>query len=188
MADTNLDSVVAGEDLTSGDDVIVGDDLNVTGLATIGETLGVTGLTTLTGGLAIPATLGLTTMGLLVKIEETVLYSAFTDGGSTVGTFDLTLGTIPAGATFLFAAVTAITGFANDTSAIMTIGDGTDVDRYNTSTANIFATAAAGISCGAPSGVQYHDAVKTPKLTVTTNADFTSVNAGSVTVELFYLT
>lgn len=131
---------------------------------------------------------GVTTMGPIVKLSETVAYDAFTDGGSTVGTYDLTVGTIPAGATFLYAAVTAVTGFAGDTSAVMTIGDGTDVDRYNTSTVNVFATAAAGVAAGAPSGVLYHTAAKTPKLTITTNADFTSVSAGSVTVELYYLT
>jgi hypothetical protein len=131
---------------------------------------------------------GVTTVGPLVKLEETVAFDAFTDGGAAVGTYDITVGTIPAGATFLYAAVTAITGFAGDTSAVLTIGDGTDVDRYNTSTANVFATAADGIACGAPSGVLYHAAAKTPKLTITTNADFTSVSAGSVTVELYYLT
>ena len=40
--------------------------------------------------------------GVLRKITETVLYSQFTDGGSTSGTFTLTAGTIPAGAIVLF--------------------------------------------------------------------------------------
>jgi len=131
---------------------------------------------------------GVTATGSLVKLTETVAYDAFTDGGAAVGTYDLTVGTIPAGATFLYSAVTAVTGFAGDTSAVLTIGDGTDVDRYNTSTINVFATAANGVAAGAPSGTVYHAAEKTPKLTVTTASDFTSVSAGSVTVELYYLT
>ena len=164
------------------------------GALSLSDTLAVTGATTLTGaatfngGVTAGATSGVTTFGPLVKLEETVAYSAFTDGGSTVGTYDITVGTIPAGATFLYSAVTAITGFAGDTTAVLTIGDGTDVDRYNTSTVDVFTTAANGGDAGAPSGVRYHTTAKTVTLTVTSGAAFTSVSAGSVTVELFYLT
>lgn len=145
-------------------------------------------LTVSSGTISVSAVSGVTTMGALVKLEETVSYDDFTDGGSTSGTYDITVGTIPAGATFLYAAVTAVTGFAGDTSAVLTIGDGTDVDRYNTSTINVFATAANGVSAGDPSGTRYHTAAATVTLTVTSGADFTSVSAGSLTVELFYLT
>lgn len=124
---------------------------------------------------------------MIVKQTETVAFDDFTDGGSTAGTFATSI-TIPAGATFLYAAVTAVTGFAGDTSAVMTIGDGTDADRYNTSTINVFATAAGGISAGAPSGVVYHATAKTVTLTVTSGADFTSVSAGSVTIETYHIT
>lgn len=121
------------------------------------------------------------------KITQTVLYSQFTDGGSTSGTFTLTAGTIPAGATVLFSSVSAITGFTGDTSAVITIGDGTDVDRYNTGTPSVFTTAANGISVGAPSGTQYHAAAKSVVLTVTSATDFGAVAAGSVTVNVYYL-
>lgn len=124
----------------------------------------------------------------LNKFSETVAYTAFTDGGATAGTYDITAGTIPIGATFLYAAVPALTGFAGDTSAVLTIGDGTDADRYNTGTPDVFTTAANGIAVGAPSGILYHDAAATITLTVTSAVDFTSVSAGSVTVEFFYLT
>jgi hypothetical protein len=138
-------------------------------------TLSTAELNTLAGGTAIK------------MFTETVAFDDFTDGGSTVGTYDITAGTIPAGATFLFAALTAVTGFAGDTSAALIIGDGDDTDRYNTSTIDVFSTAADGISCGAPSGVQYHDTEATITLTVTTNADFTSVSAGSLTLVFYYL-
>ena len=121
------------------------------------------------------------------RISATVGYASFTDGGAAVGTYSLTE-FIPAGALYLGTAVTAVTGFAGDTSAVMTIGDGTDVDRYNTSTINVFATAANGIASGIPSGSLYHAAQVTPKLTITTAADWGSVSAGSVTVELYYIT
>ncbi len=125
--------------------------------------------------------------GQIAVLTQTVLFSAFTDGGAAVGTFALTAGTIPIGAIYLHSKVIVNAGFAGDTSAALTIGDGTDVDRYNTSTINVFATAANGVAPGAPSGTIYHAAAVTPVLTVTTNADFTSVSAGSLTVSLFYI-
>ncbi len=152
--------------------------------------MGTTNLDTLqlSTALAVDAVSGVTTMGPFVKLTETVAYTAFTDGGSTAGTYDLTVGTIPAGATFLYAALTAVTGFAGDTSAVLTIGDGSDADRYNTGTPDVFSTAAAGVSVGAPSGTRYHDTAATVTLTVTTAADWGSVSAGSLTLELYYLT
>jgi hypothetical protein len=135
-----------------------------------------------------PAGKALTLNGVQIKkITQTVLFSQFTDGGAAAGTFDLTE-VIPVGAIVLHSCLTNIVGFAGDTSAVITVGDGTDVDRYNTGTPSVFTTAAAGIALGVPSGVQYHVAQKTVKLTVTSAADFTSVSAGSVTIEIYYLT
>lgn len=131
---------------------------------------------------------GLINGASLTKFSETVAFDAFTDGGGTSGTYDITASTIPVGATFLYAAITAVTGFAGDTSAVVTIGDGTDADRYNTGTPNVFTTVANGVALGDPSGVRYHAAAKTITVTVTTAADFTSVSAGSLTLEFFYLT
>ena len=121
------------------------------------------------------------------KFSQTVAYNEFTDGLGTSGTFVITSGTIPAGATFLFAALTAVTGFAGDTSALLTVGDGTDVDRYNTGTIDVFSTVATGVALGAPSGVQYHAAEKSITLTVTAATDFTAVSAGSLTLSFYYL-
>lgn len=125
--------------------------------------------------------------GSLVKASETITFSQFTDGGSTSGTKNLAT-QIPVGARFLGCHLTALTGFTGDTSATVIIGDGTDTDRYMTGTPSVFTTAANGLSLGNPSGVLYHDAAKTVTVTVTSGADFTSVSAGSMTVEYFYLT
>lgn len=122
----------------------------------------------------------------LVTYQETVGYAAFTDGGGASGTFSLST-SIPAGARFLNTLVTAITGFAGDTSAVLIVGDGTDTDRYNTGTPSVFATAAAGVDMGAPSGTAWHTAAKTPILTVTSATDWGAVNAGALTVTLFWL-
>lgn len=156
---------------------VTGHDASTTGLKLAGMliTADATEVNTLAGGTAVK------------KLTETVAFDDFTDGGAAAGTFTTSM-VIPVGAVYLATAVTAVTGFAGDVSAAMTIGDGTDADRYNTSTIDVFSTAANGVAAGSPSGVLYHDAAKTVTLTITTNADFTSVSAGSVTVECYYLT
>lgn len=117
-------------------------------------------------------------------IQETVSYDDFTDNEDATGTYEL--GTdIPAGALFLQATITAVTKFAGDTSATLTIGDGTDVDRYNTGTPSVFANAVI-VAAGAASGTAIHATAATPTLTLTSATDFTSVSAGQVTVTLYY--
>lgn len=118
-------------------------------------------------------------------ITATVAYSAFTDGGSTAGTYALA-DTIPVGATVLRTSVLNVTGFTGNTSAVLTVGDGSDVDRYNTGTPSVFATASA-VDMGAVSGTAYHTSAATVTLTVTSATDFTSVSAGSLTIRIFYL-
>lgn len=122
----------------------------------------------------------------VVTYQETILFSQFTDGGSTSGTYSL-LTSVPAGARYLNTLFTAIVGFTGDTSAAAILGDGTDTDRYNTGTPSFFTTAAAGVDAGAPSGTAWHTAAKTPVLTVTSGSDWGLVAAGSVTVTMFWL-
>ena len=130
---------------------------------------------------------GLLNSASIVKISETETYDNFTDGGAAAGTWALAT-QVPAGAWVICCLATAVTGFAGDTSAVVTVGDGTDADRYNTGTPDVFSTAASGVALGAPSGVQYHDTAKTVTVTVTSATDFTSVSAGSLTIEIYYLT
>jgi hypothetical protein len=118
-------------------------------------------------------------------IEEYVTRAQFTDGGAAAGTYVMK-SAIPVGAHVLATTVTQITGFTGDTSAVLIVGDGTDHDRYNTSTVNVFATATA-VTAGIPSGVQGHSAAIYPTLTVTSNADFTNVTAGAMKVSIFYV-
>ena len=117
-------------------------------------------------------------------ITETVLFSDFTDGGSAAGTVSLSTA-VPAGAFVTRAYLLDVVKFDGNTSAVVTIGDGTDVDRYNTGTPNVFADAVA-LDMGAPSGVQIHALAKTPVVTVTGGSDFTAVSAGAMTVRIFY--
>lgn len=119
-------------------------------------------------------------------IVETFGYDDMTDGGGVAGTYALSQ-QIPDGAVFLQATCHSLTGFTNDTSATVQIGDGSDVDRYSTGTPNVFVTNVSGVYLGAPSGATpWHDAAATVTVTITTAADFTSVNAGQITVQLYY--
>lgn len=124
--------------------------------------------------------------GLVAALEEQFDHADFTDGGGAAGTIQFT-GELPKGALVLAAKVTVEEGFAGDTSAALTIGDGSDADRYNTGTIDVFSTAADGVEAGVPSGNLLLTAANRPTLTVTANADWGSVTAGKVTVTIYYI-
>lgn len=125
------------------------------------------------------------TGSFLDYIEERVEQSQFTDGGAAVGTYVLKQ-QIPVGASVIQALVTDVVAFAGDTSCTLTIGDGTDADRYNTGTPSIFA-ATDMVTMGAPSGVREHSAAKSVTLTATSASDWGSVTGGALTVRIVYL-
>lgn len=120
------------------------------------------------------------------EITETVARSQFTDGGSTSGTYQMQ-GEVPVGAFLVGSKVTVAEGFTGDTSAALTIGDGSDVDRYMTGTPSVLSVAASGIQMGVPSGNKNITTANRPTLTVTGAADFTSISAGSLTVSIYYI-
>lgn len=129
------------------------------------------------------------TQAMVGVLSETVAVSQFTDGGATVGTYQMQ-GVLPAGSIVLYSKIGPVTGFAGDTSAALTIGDGSDVDRYMTGTPSVFTTAAVGVECGVPSGTKLLTADNRPTLTITSSADFTAVvtdGHGVVTVAIHYI-
>lgn len=118
-------------------------------------------------------------------ITQTILVSEFTDGGGASGTKTLTI-QIPAGAVFQYSRALVNVACSGDTTAVLTIGDGSDVDRYNTGTPSVFTTGQKEM--GAPSGTRDHAAAQTVTLTLTGGSDFGLVNVlGSITVSLYYL-
>lgn len=120
-------------------------------------------------------------------LQETINYSDMTDATAT-GTYTFT-DALPAGASVLRCHVLVTGAFLGDTSATITVGDGSgnDVDRYNTGTPSVFTLAAEGVDMGVPSGVPWNATALSPIVIVTTNADFTSVTAGIIVVRLFYI-
>lgn len=119
------------------------------------------------------------------KLSATIAYDDFTDNEDTTGTYEFA-SDIPVGAMVLGIAITDVTGFTGDTSAVITVGDGTDVDRYNTGTPNVFATADA-VDPGVVSGVPFHAAAKTPTVILTSATDFGAVSAGNMKIDIFYV-
>lgn len=109
-----------------------------------------------------------------------------TDGGSTTGTIVLP-GTIPVGAWAFRTVLRNVTGFTGDASATITIGDGSDADRYNTGTPSVFTTVAI-LDVGAISGTVVHaTAVSTVTVTIAAATAFAAVEAGAATVDIYYL-
>jgi hypothetical protein len=125
--------------------------------------------------------------GGLGCINQTIAYDDFVDGGGASGTLVLDEG-IPDGAVVQRAILHSLTGFTGDTSAFVQIGDGTDVDRYSTGTPSVFTTNPSGCELREPSGTAWHDDAKSVTVTITSNADFTSVSAGAATVAICYWT
>lgn len=121
----------------------------------------------------------------MFALQQTVAFSDFTDGGAAVGTLTMN-GDLPAGAFFYRSLVHNLTGFTGNVACTLTIGDGTDVDRYNTGTPSIFTTAVM-VDMGAPSGTAAHVAAVSPVLTATSNSDWGAVTAGAMTVRLLYV-
>jgi len=120
-------------------------------------------------------------------IQATIGVADFTDNEDTTGTYEFT-DLLPAGAVVQQTMISDVTGFAGDTSAVVTIGDGTDVDRYNTGTPNVFADA-DDISAGAVSGTAYDADEETPTVIVTTDSDFglaVTNGSGEMTITIFY--
>jgi hypothetical protein len=118
----------------------------------------------------------------VVAVQQAIAAGSFTDGGAAAGTLVLGAGmAIPAGSRFLACLIHGITGFtgAGNTTCVLTVGDGSDVDRYNTGTPSVYTTAAAGVDMGVPSGTAWHTAAITPTVTITADSDITSIIAGA---------
>jgi len=124
------------------------------------------------------------------KVSQWILYSDFTDGGSTAGTKNMAA-TIPAGSFVIGSKVTVITGFTGNTTCTLGVGvSGTAGAFSGNSTHNIYTAAsnlvkAAFISTDC--GLVAEGSATTVLLTATGTSDFTSITAGKMLVEVYYL-
>lgn len=125
-------------------------------------------------------------LGGISVLAEVVEYSDFTDGGAAVGIYTSSMD-IPLGARVLYSMVNVITAFTGNTSCALDIGDGTDDDRYISSTALDIFTATGLLDGAAPQGTPYHSAAKTPVLTATAGSDWGAVTAGKLVYKIWYI-
>lgn len=123
------------------------------------------------------------------KLESQVLdYDDFTDNTNTTGYIDFTTA-LPAGAMVLGWKAVVSAGFTGDTTAVMQVGISGDVDKYSANTAQscLAAGTVGSLALAADAATGVFAAAKTPRVTVTGGADFTSIAAGSMVVTIYYI-
>jgi len=119
------------------------------------------------------------------KVAQVVNYDDLTDGLGTDGDITLTK-QIPAGAFVIGTKVTVVTGFTGDDTAVMTVGKSAGADEYTDGTSvSVLAAGKVGDSAEDPN--EYNAAAQSVYCRITGNADFTSITAGKLYVEVFYL-
>tara|TARA_R110002167_G_scaffold61913_4_gene174918 strand:- start:21387 stop:22178 length:792 start_codon:yes stop_codon:yes gene_type:complete len=120
-------------------------------------------------------------------LAETLVLADFADVDAT-GYADLST-SIPEGSVVLGWQADVITGFSGDTSAAVQVGESGNVDRFSAVTSNRCLTAdVVGTVAPSISGDQgYLSAAVTPRVTVTGNADFSSISAGEMDIKILYV-
>jgi len=120
------------------------------------------------------------------KVSQTVLYSDLTDSELT-GSLELT-DTIPEGSFVIGSKVTVKTGFTggNNTTAVVTIGATAGEDDWSDATSMSVADADV---LGEESEVdlEYQSSAAAVHVRVTVDSDYTTISAGEMVVEVFYL-
>ena len=120
-------------------------------------------------------------------LAENMLFSGFTDGGSTSGYKDFAT-QIPEGCNITGWQADVRTGFTGDTTAVVQVGVSGNTDRFSVKTTNsVLAADVVGGSPGASStDYSYLESATTVRVTVTGGADFTSIAAGEMDMKIFF--
>lgn len=119
------------------------------------------------------------------KVAQWVDYSDFTDATDTHGTLTMSA-KLPAGAFVLGTKVSVQTGFTGDTSCTLAIGKSSSASEFTDgTTVNIYTAADVGESPADP--LEFIASEASVYLYATSAADWTSVSAGKMLVEVFYL-
>jgi len=127
--------------------------------------------------------------GVKILTSQSMLWGDFEDNtppNDDTGYLDFSTGTIPAGAIVIGWEAVVSTGFTGDTSAIAQVGVSGDLDAWSADTAqSVFAAATVGSASLAAEA--YNGAAATPRVTITSDSDFTSVSAGAMVVTIHYM-
>lgn len=119
-------------------------------------------------------------------VRQNVKLSDFTDNEDTTGSLTMTQ-KIPAGSIVLGTYVHIKEGFSGDTTAVLAVGKSDTEDEFSYGTTlNILS---AGIDMEEPEAGERHcESETTVYLTITGAADFSSISAGKMCVEVVYIT
>lgn len=145
----------------------------------------VAGVTVRVSGVEEDAASGSSESHFIKSISETVAFDDFTDVDTT-GYVDMSTD-IPAGAIVLGWRADVTEGFASDTTAVMQVGVEGDVDAFSADTTQSVLTDDSVAMSASLAATAACTTATTPRITVTGAADFTSIDAGEMTVEIFYL-
>lgn len=122
------------------------------------------------------------------SIKSDVLdHADFTDNGDATGYIDVDTADLPAGALPQGWKIAVTEGFTGDTTAVVQVGVAGDLDRFSAVTdQSVLATGTVGsiANTDAADGIA---AAQTIRITVTGGADWGSIAAGKLQLELFYL-
>lgn len=126
--------------------------------------------------------------GIRKLTSQTLAIASFTDNENTTGYIDFTSGSLPAGAIVLGWKATVATGFTGDTTAVLQVGVSGDVDAFSADTAqSCLAAGVVGSASLAAASAKAIATATTPRVTVTGDADFGSISAGSMVVDIYYM-
>jgi hypothetical protein len=119
--------------------------------------------------------------------SQSLAFGDFTDNTDTTGYIDITTAQLPAGAIPLGWKAIVSTGFTGDTTAVISVGGTSDLDRFSEAVDQ--SVLAAGTVGGTPpiDGGDGMAAAQTIRVTVTGGADFGAITAGVMVVEVYYL-
>lgn len=120
------------------------------------------------------------------RLSETLLFSEFTDGGSTSGYRDFAT-QIPGPALVLGWHARVDAGFIGNVSAVVSVGVSGAVGAFSADTAQSCFTTNNVIGSAPVAATAFRPAATTPRVTVTSGTDFTAVSAGDMNLSLLYL-
>jgi predicted RecA/RadA family phage recombinase len=129
---------------------------------------------------------GVAKPGLQVASKVVTRATMTDNAGTATGYIDMASGAIPANSLIVGWKLVTTTAFIGDVSAVAEVGISGDTDAFSSVTmGSCFTTGTIGSQ--AKDGVAaFRAAATTPRLTITGNADFTSISAGEAILYVYY--
>lgn len=118
-------------------------------------------------------------------VSQALAFGDFTDNTDATGFIDFATD-LPAKCIVLGWKAVVSAGFTGDTSAVLEVGESGATSRFSAVTSKA-CFAAGTVQSASVAATSECDAATTPRVTVTSAADFTSVAAGAMVVTIYYI-